>query len=123
MQRKNERREKRFLGREKRPEEEIGFSIPNQEDHAFYAWVNWSSDTGCSPLVGVSMEPRALPVGLHAYISFLIEGCGEAPACPKGAYATLIDKSFDTSGLRSPVKVDIACQNVLLLISLGEDFF
>ena len=40
-------------------------SIPNQEDHGFYPWVNWSSGTGCSPLVGVSWEPRALPVGLH----------------------------------------------------------
>ena len=53
-------------GISKRKELDIeGDSIPNQEDHAFYAWVNWSSDTGCSPLVGVSMEPRALPVGLH----------------------------------------------------------
>jgi len=50
---------------EERIKNQSGFSIPNQEDHAFYAWVNWSSDTGCSPLVGVSMEPRALPVGLH----------------------------------------------------------
>jgi hypothetical protein len=40
-------------------------SIPNQEDHRFYPWANWSSGTGCSPLVGVSTEPRALPVGLH----------------------------------------------------------
>jgi len=40
-------------------------TIPNQEDHGFYPWVNWSSGTGCSPLVGVSREPRALPVGLH----------------------------------------------------------
>jgi hypothetical protein len=31
----------------------------------FYSWVNWSSGTGCSPLVGVSWGPRALPVGLH----------------------------------------------------------
>ena len=41
------------------------FPIPNQEDHGFYPWVNWSSGTGCSPLVGVSWEPRAFPVGLH----------------------------------------------------------
>jgi hypothetical protein len=27
--------------------------------------VNWSSGTGCSPLVGVSWEPWALPVGLY----------------------------------------------------------
>jgi len=40
-------------------------SIPNQENHGFYPWVNWSSGTGCSPFVGVSWEPRALPVGLH----------------------------------------------------------
>jgi hypothetical protein len=46
-------------------EEFITKSIPNQEDHGFYPWVNWSSGTGCSPLVGVSKEPRALPVGLH----------------------------------------------------------
>ena len=43
-------------------------SIPNQEDHGFYPWVNWSSGTGCSPLVGVSWVARALPVGLHALI-------------------------------------------------------
>jgi hypothetical protein len=42
-----------------------GISIPNQEDHGFYPWVNWSSGKGCSPLVGVSWEPWALPVGLH----------------------------------------------------------
>ncbi len=40
-------------------------SIPNQEDHEFYPWVNWSPGTGCSPLVSVYREPRALPVGLH----------------------------------------------------------
>jgi hypothetical protein len=40
-------------------------SIPNQEDHGFYLWGNWSSGTGCSPFVGVSWEPRALPAGLH----------------------------------------------------------
>ncbi len=42
-----------------------GLSIPNQEDHGFYPWVNWSSGTGCSPLAGVSWEPWALSVGLH----------------------------------------------------------
>jgi len=42
-------------------------SIPNQEDHGFHPWVNWSSGTGCSPLVGVCQEPRALPAGLHRY--------------------------------------------------------
>jgi hypothetical protein len=46
-------------------EESYRYSIPNQEDHGFYPWVNWSSGTGCSPLVGVSWEPWALPVGLH----------------------------------------------------------
>ena len=40
-------------------------SIPNQEDHGFYMWVNGSSGTGCSPLAGVSWEPWALPIGLH----------------------------------------------------------
>ena len=40
-------------------------SILNQEDHGFYSWGNWSSGTGCSPLVGISWEPRALPLGLH----------------------------------------------------------
>jgi len=27
-------------------------SIPDQEDYGFSPWVNWSSGTGCSPLVG-----------------------------------------------------------------------
>ena len=39
--------------------------LPNQEDHGFYPWVNWPSGSGCSPLVGVPWEPRALPAGLH----------------------------------------------------------
>jgi hypothetical protein len=30
--------------------------IPNQEDHGFYPWVNWSSGPGCSPLMGVFWE-------------------------------------------------------------------
>jgi hypothetical protein len=41
------------------------FSLPNQEDHGVYPWVNWSSGTGCSPLMGVSWKPRASAVGLH----------------------------------------------------------
>jgi hypothetical protein len=60
---------------------EIGndvFSIPNQEDHGFYPWVNWSSGTGCSPLVGVFWESRALPVGLHK------AEWGRAKTCPVG---------------------------------------
>jgi hypothetical protein len=46
-------------------------SIPNQEDHGFYPWVNWSSNTGCSPLVDVSWEPQALPMGLHRITSWV----------------------------------------------------
>ena len=47
-------------------------SIPNQEDHGFYPWVNWSSGTGCSPLVGVSWEPRALPLGAPFRLPFIL---------------------------------------------------
>ncbi len=36
--------------------------------------VDWSSGTRCLPPVGVSREPRALPVGLHEHhIGFLLE--------------------------------------------------
>jgi len=37
-----------------------------------YPRVNWSSGTECSPLVGVSWELRALPVGLHKSHSCLL---------------------------------------------------
>jgi hypothetical protein len=33
--------------------------------HRYHRWMNWSSGTGCSPLMSVSWEPRALPAGLH----------------------------------------------------------
>ena len=50
--------------------------IPNQEDHGFYPWVNWSSGTGCSPLAGVSWEPWALPMGLHEEYLNVVENHG-----------------------------------------------
>ena len=84
-------------------------SIPNQEDHGFHPWVNWSSGAGCSPLVGVSWEPWALPVGLHRQHSSKVNTTAENAEVPHLKMLKVdADKTFSASppALGKPLESD-----------------